>query len=386
MLTNSLGQAPRYAGFWDRFLASLIDYVPILIMEFFIPEDSKSKNLCIGVFYWIYMTALESSSWQASIGKKVLGLKVTDEAGNRIGFGRANARFWSKVLSGILCIGYIMVAFTKKKQGLHDKIAGTFVLKDAPPIGKTWHWILGVIVAYVIIGTLTLTKDDRNGSMPIAATAVVTTLHTSPSPSEIITESKQKYASLLSYEGTGKTIEKNSKGTSIISSYMILSRPDLYRVEWKGPLYSGAAWSAGEGGFIYVHYNNGSVKYEKKGSREMTLAATTGVSNSATATVPAAFFKQSWGDPFSADLYIKKGDEKIDGVDCFVLVHDGDIITGPSTLKIGKADFLIRQYQWSIPILDKTETETQTYKVISINKLQTKKDFMYVVPNNTKPN
>lgn len=79
---------------------------------------------------WLYFTISESSAWQATLGKKLLGLRVTDAEGNRINFGKANARYWSKLLSGlILDIGFIMIAFTKKKQGLHDKIAGTFVVK-----------------------------------------------------------------------------------------------------------------------------------------------------------------------------------------------------------------------------------------------------------------
>lgn len=60
----------------------------------------------------------------------MVGLKVTDENGARIGFGKANGRYWSKILSAlILFIGFVMVAFTEKKQGLHDKIAGTLVVK-----------------------------------------------------------------------------------------------------------------------------------------------------------------------------------------------------------------------------------------------------------------
>lgn len=79
---------------------------------------------------WLYWTVFESSSWQATPGKRMLGLRVTDMDGNRIGFGRANARYWSKILSFlILLIGFLMVAFTRRKQGLHDLIASTLVLR-----------------------------------------------------------------------------------------------------------------------------------------------------------------------------------------------------------------------------------------------------------------
>jgi uncharacterized RDD family membrane protein YckC len=75
---------------------------------------------------------MESSARQATLGKMALGIVVTDLDGNRIGFGRATGRYFAKILSAlILLIGFIMAAFTQKKQGLHDIIAGTLVVKKA---------------------------------------------------------------------------------------------------------------------------------------------------------------------------------------------------------------------------------------------------------------
>ncbi|WP_338451882.1 RDD family protein [Niallia oryzisoli] len=77
-----------------------------------------------------YFAGLHASKWQATIGKKAVGLKVTDLNGNRISFWRGLGRYLAmSFLSGILFIGYIMVGLTEKKQGLHDLIAGTVVLK-----------------------------------------------------------------------------------------------------------------------------------------------------------------------------------------------------------------------------------------------------------------
>jgi len=79
---------------------------------------------------WIYEATLESSSRQATLGKMAMGLRVTDEQGRRISFARATARYFSKILSGmILFIGYIMAGFTARKQALHDLIAGTLVTR-----------------------------------------------------------------------------------------------------------------------------------------------------------------------------------------------------------------------------------------------------------------
>ena len=80
---------------------------------------------------WIYYASMESSTWQATLGKKILGLKVTDLAGNRISFGRASGRFFGKILSGmILGIGFLMAGFTARKQALHDMLAGCLVLRQ----------------------------------------------------------------------------------------------------------------------------------------------------------------------------------------------------------------------------------------------------------------
>jgi uncharacterized RDD family membrane protein YckC len=72
---------------------------------------------------------MESSSRQATLGKMALGIVVTDMDGKRISFGRAVGRNLGKIISQIiLFIGFLMVAFTQKKQGLHDIIANCLVV------------------------------------------------------------------------------------------------------------------------------------------------------------------------------------------------------------------------------------------------------------------
>ncbi|MFZ0636574.1 MAG: RDD family protein [Candidatus Acidiferrales bacterium] len=153
--------APRvtYAGFWLRFVAFIIDAIivgiatipiriglmgafglragifgrmgesPDVLIGTLLPVIMLSATISI-VINWLYFAFTESSSWQATIGKKVLGLEVTDLEGRRISFARASGRFFGKIISGaILLIGYIMAGFTEKKQALHDIIAGTLVNK-----------------------------------------------------------------------------------------------------------------------------------------------------------------------------------------------------------------------------------------------------------------
>jgi uncharacterized RDD family membrane protein YckC len=72
---------------------------------------------------------MESSSYQATLGKQALRLRVTGVDGEPVSFGRGSGRFFGKILSSILLIGYLMAAFTAKKQALHDKMAGCVVIR-----------------------------------------------------------------------------------------------------------------------------------------------------------------------------------------------------------------------------------------------------------------
>jgi uncharacterized RDD family membrane protein YckC len=78
---------------------------------------------------WAYFALMESSAWQGTLGKKMMGIQVTDLYGARISLGRATIRLAIKsLLSSWLFIGYIIAFFTQKKQSLHDLVAGTLVL------------------------------------------------------------------------------------------------------------------------------------------------------------------------------------------------------------------------------------------------------------------
>jgi uncharacterized RDD family membrane protein YckC len=152
-----------YAGFWLRFVAHLIDsfiisfaILLLLVPLFFLMGGvglftslSRAGNhpnaaevmpflslvitlaLVAVLGQWLYFAYMESGERQATWGKQVLGVYVTDLAGNRISFGRASGRFFAKIISGLipLMIGYIMAGFTERKQALHDMIASCLVLR-----------------------------------------------------------------------------------------------------------------------------------------------------------------------------------------------------------------------------------------------------------------
>ena len=83
----------------------------------------------------LYYSILESSNMQASVGKMALGLIVVDESGQKLDFSKALVRNLCKIVSWmIMGIGFIMAGFTDKKQGLHDIIAKTIVVKKAAAV------------------------------------------------------------------------------------------------------------------------------------------------------------------------------------------------------------------------------------------------------------
>ncbi|HEV3220649.1 MAG TPA: RDD family protein [Candidatus Acidoferrales bacterium] len=161
------GRRIHYGGFWIRFVAAFIDgmvlsiptyvfYLVVLAMfggaaAFHLRslasenQDQLAQNLpaimagLLGLIAlmtilslalnWLYYALMESSPRQATLGKSVLNLKVTDLNGNRISFGRATGRYFGKIVSGMaFAIGYIIAGFTEKKQALHDFMAGTVVI------------------------------------------------------------------------------------------------------------------------------------------------------------------------------------------------------------------------------------------------------------------
>ncbi len=138
-----------YAGFWKRFAAFVTDMFILSIGNFFIgvifgipydvltgkaefagfAEDYILSFILSLLLVWIYQAVMESSVKQATLGKMTLGIVVTDLSGNRISFRKASGRYFGQFLSGfILGIGFLMIGFTAKKQGLHDMMAGCLVV------------------------------------------------------------------------------------------------------------------------------------------------------------------------------------------------------------------------------------------------------------------
>ena len=170
-----------YAGFWRRtgawFIDGILIYVTYLLIAFFIWDDLLTKTvmdnptgngnmfsyapsllglLVVGVAVWLYIALQESGKTQASIGKRVFGIKVCNYSGDKVSFVTASYRAWPLWLPGLINAVAILdllvslvslaaclsVAFTKRKQGLHDIMAGCLVVKrraifsDSPRSGE----------------------------------------------------------------------------------------------------------------------------------------------------------------------------------------------------------------------------------------------------------
>ena len=142
-------QTPSYAGFWERFAASVIDgfisflitliiMIPSILAILLAGVDLEYLEVLAEVIYyiigiplsWLYYAIFESSSFQGTPGKMILGIKVVNLNKEPISFMQASGRYFGKMLSVIICyIGFIMAAFTDRKQGLHDVMAGTLIIK-----------------------------------------------------------------------------------------------------------------------------------------------------------------------------------------------------------------------------------------------------------------
>lgn len=144
-----------YAGFWRRFVALVLDGLILTFVTFpiqwfmrapvfgWVNADTLSIDEMIAmlsaslasigvivVCHWLYYSLFESSKLQGTLGKAALNIRVTDLEGRRISFARATGRYFGRWISQItLFIGYLVQPFTRRRQALHDILAGTLVVR-----------------------------------------------------------------------------------------------------------------------------------------------------------------------------------------------------------------------------------------------------------------
>lgn len=149
-------EAWDHAGFWIRLVAHIIDSIivvvggafAVFIMAFIgsalfggseqflsnggVPGSQLLSNLVFFVIALVYFSVMESSSYQGTLGKRALSLKVVNTRQQQISYPQAVGRYFAEsFLSPILLIGYLMIAFDGRKRGLHDRLAGTYVIQNS---------------------------------------------------------------------------------------------------------------------------------------------------------------------------------------------------------------------------------------------------------------
>jgi uncharacterized RDD family membrane protein YckC/Tfp pilus assembly protein PilE len=161
-----------YAGFWRRFVALFIDClvlaVPLVVLSGVLGvavgagSGSGSEGAMVVAFYLFnfvirgaYFAAMHASEWQATLGKRAVGIKVTDDRGGRLTFAHALGRWFASALSFLtVYIGFLMAAFTDRKRALHDMVAGTQVVDRWAYTGhpeRQQRELSGCMVAAVVV-------------------------------------------------------------------------------------------------------------------------------------------------------------------------------------------------------------------------------------------
>lgn len=156
MSENALSQEnrPHYAGFWRRFIAALLDQIILAVGKAFIYGalgmivyamlfvfDARSHQdnvfrifaaiMLVADFWlnWIYFARMESSTLHGTLGKLAMGIRVYNSDMQAVTFEQATARYFSKIISALsLCVGFLMAAFSSRKQALHDFIGRTVLV------------------------------------------------------------------------------------------------------------------------------------------------------------------------------------------------------------------------------------------------------------------
>lgn len=112
--------------YWHNYMDNPSD---IEIRKAFLKQRNHIRNLSLAIWI-IYGFFMDTSSWQGTLGKKIVGIKVSDSYGNRINFVQSMKRNFSKMLSVIpLFIGIFWIFFDKQKRCWHDKIAKTVIIE-----------------------------------------------------------------------------------------------------------------------------------------------------------------------------------------------------------------------------------------------------------------
>lgn len=226
-----------YGGFWKRLAAFLIDtfilsipfmlvygvwiyYVirPVLPLMSSVsanqPLNAEVLDAMLRVYsamslfqiisllvFWLYYAIMESSRYQATLGKLVLGLKVVGENGQRISFWHATGRTFAKIISAMtVYIGFLIAGANKHKQALHDIIATTYVVdktyEEGQPLPEVeTHYILLslaillllfiLLIPFILLGWF-IAHADQFQNTPTVPPGIIEQVNTDQNANKIV--------------------------------------------------------------------------------------------------------------------------------------------------------------------------------------------------------
>lgn len=160
-----------YVSVWKRLWAFLIDLAVFAVIFWALAQlmNEFTVSLVLLVIIWLYYALLESSAWQASLGKRVMGLKVVDKRGRRLTFWKATKRMLSRIVTNFtFYFGFFTAAFDKHRETLHDRLSKSVVIskyadfnpedyKDPEENSLTLVTVTSILLAVVfVVGLLGL--------------------------------------------------------------------------------------------------------------------------------------------------------------------------------------------------------------------------------------
>jgi len=166
----------KYAGFWRRFAARLIDGIILIIPGLILAQAIPFVG---GVILALFYTPIfEASALKGTPGKALMGIVVCGMNGERITMKQAFIRYFASLLSSVLlCVGYLMNLFTAKRQTLHDLIAETVVVYGEPPeVNYFQVWLIEIKRLFGALDAAEVSAGNTGTTPSQKAPAAVETL------------------------------------------------------------------------------------------------------------------------------------------------------------------------------------------------------------------
>ena len=198
----------QYGGFWIRFLALLADSAIVFLISAFLitgaamalsPDALGPVFLVVWLLAFLYWPVMHASAAQATFGKSLLGLKVARVNGGRISILRSFGRELCKIFSGAaLMVGYLMAAFTPRKQGLHDLVASTYVMREGvsrvvPTLAVVVAgFALPVVVVPMLVGAAMVTTMTNMAEGMVTQSDPMKQVAKAPAPKPVVAKAAPK--------------------------------------------------------------------------------------------------------------------------------------------------------------------------------------------------